>query len=114
MLAQAKNHRLAPRSPVGADALEGADAVVERVGEERYVGSRLAREDFAEAMRAFAELRGPIDLFFDKVTVNVMDKPDLRLNRLKLLNHIRSTIPSATLTTVNSAISVAAVIIPSV
>jgi glycyl-tRNA synthetase beta chain len=42
-------------------------------------------------MSAFAGLRGPLDAFFDKVTVNVQDKPDLRLNRLKLLNQIRAT-----------------------
>jgi glycyl-tRNA synthetase beta chain len=42
-------------------------------------------------MQALAALRAPIDAFFDKVTVNVQDKPDLRLNRLRLLNQIRAT-----------------------
>jgi len=46
---------------------------------------------FSGAMQALAGLRAPIDAFFDKVTVNVQDKPDLRLNRLKLLNQIRAT-----------------------
>jgi glycyl-tRNA synthetase beta chain len=50
----------------------------------------LEKEDFAGAMQAFAGLRAPIDAFFDKVTVNVQDKPELRLNRLKLLNQIRA------------------------
>ena len=27
-------------------------------------------------MKAFAGLRAPVDAFFDKVTVNVADKPD--------------------------------------
>src|SRR5262249_2044699 len=54
----------------------------------------LAREDFAGAMRAFAGLRAPIDSFFEKVTVNITDKTDLRLNRLKLLNRIRATMDS--------------------
>jgi glycyl-tRNA synthetase beta chain len=58
---------------------------------EKAVRLALAREDFAGAMTAFAGLRAPIDSFFDKVTVNVTDKPDLRLNRLKLLNRIRAT-----------------------
>ena len=58
---------------------------------ERAVKPALATEDFARAMQAFAGLRAPIDAFFDKVTVNVQDKPDLRLNRLKLLNQIRAT-----------------------
>jgi glycyl-tRNA synthetase beta chain len=45
-------------------------------------------------MQALAGLRGPIDAFFDKVTVNVQDNPALRLNRLKLLNQIRATMDS--------------------
>jgi len=49
----------------------------------------LAAEDFEAAMRAMASLRPHIDAFFDKVTVNVEDKP-LRENRLKLLNEIRA------------------------
>jgi glycyl-tRNA synthetase beta chain len=63
-------------------------------GIERLVKPALQREDFAGAMQAFAGLRGPIDSFFEKVTVNVGDKPDLRLNRLKLLNQIRATMDS--------------------
>jgi glycyl-tRNA synthetase beta chain len=61
---------------------------------ERLVRSALQREDFAGAMAAFADLRQPIDSFFEKVTVNVAEKPDLRLNRLKLLNQIRATMDS--------------------
>jgi glycyl-tRNA synthetase beta chain len=45
-------------------------------------------EDFEAAMRAMAKLRPYVDAFFDKVTVNVEEKP-LRENRLKLLNEIR-------------------------
>jgi glycyl-tRNA synthetase beta chain len=48
----------------------------------------VAAEDFEAAMRAMAKLRPDVDAFFDKVTVNVEDKP-LRENRLKLLNEIR-------------------------
>jgi glycyl-tRNA synthetase beta chain len=47
------------------------------------------KEDFEAAMRAMAKLRPHVDAFFDKVTVNVDDKP-LRENRLKLLNEIRA------------------------
>jgi glycyl-tRNA synthetase beta chain len=54
----------------------------------------LQKEDFSGAMKAFAGLRAPLDTFFDKVTVNVTDKPDLRLNRLRLLNQIRATMDS--------------------
>jgi glycyl-tRNA synthetase beta chain len=46
-------------------------------------------EDFAAAMRPMARLRQSVDVFFDKVTVNVDDKA-LRENRLKLLNEIRA------------------------
>jgi len=61
---------------------------------ERLVKPALQREDFAGAMAAFADLRQPIDSFFEKVTVNVAEKPDLRLNRLRLLNQIRATMDS--------------------
>jgi glycyl-tRNA synthetase beta chain len=61
---------------------------------ERAIGPALEAEDFARAMEAFAGLRAPVDSFFEKVTVNVTDKPDLRLNRLKLLNQIRTTMDS--------------------
>jgi glycyl-tRNA synthetase beta chain len=46
-------------------------------------------EDFEGAMSPLARLRHSVDAFFDKVTVNVDDKP-LRENRLKLLNEIRA------------------------
>jgi glycyl-tRNA synthetase beta chain len=49
----------------------------------------VAKEDFAAAMTALAKLRGPVDAFFEKVTVNADDKA-LRENRLKLLNEIRA------------------------
>ena len=70
-------------------------AVVSALAEvERALKPALAAEDFAGTMAAFAGLRAPIDAFFDKVTVNVTDKPELRLNRLKLLNQIRATMDS--------------------
>src|SRR5580700_3632827 len=49
----------------------------------------IEKEDFEAAMRPMARLRASVDAFFDKVTVNVDDKP-LRENRLKLLNEIRA------------------------
>jgi len=45
-------------------------------------------EDYEGAMSHLARLRPFVDAFFDKVTVNVDDKP-LRENRLRLLNEIR-------------------------
>jgi glycyl-tRNA synthetase beta chain len=60
---------------------------IDGTGEE--ASSAVAREDFAAAMSAMAKLRPHVDAFFDKVTVNVDDKP-LRENRLRLLNEIRA------------------------
>ena len=51
----------------------------------------LAQEAFTDAMSALARLRGPVDAFFDKVTVNADDKA-LRANRLRLLSQIRATL----------------------
>lgn len=48
----------------------------------------VGKEDFEGAMVAMAHLRGPVDAFFDHVTVNAEDAK-LRENRLKLLNQIR-------------------------
>lgn len=71
---------------------QGVATALEEV--ERRVEPALQKEDFGGAMQALAALRVPIDAFFDKVTVNVQDKPELRLNRLKLLNQIRATMDS--------------------
>lgn len=50
----------------------------------------IEREDFEGAMSAIAGLRAPVDAFFDHVTVNA-DDPQIRENRLKLLNRIRES-----------------------
>ena len=44
-------------------------------------------------MTALAGLRGPVDAFFDRVKVNA-DDGGLRVNRLKLLSGIRTTMGS--------------------
>ena len=46
-------------------------------------------ENFAGAMRALAELRAPVDAFFNKVVVNAPDAA-VRANRLALLSEIRA------------------------
>ena len=53
-------------------------------------GERLATEDFAGAMTGLSQLRGSVDAFFDRVTVNA-DDPSLRENRLALLSAITAT-----------------------
>ena len=55
------------------------------------ISAALDAEDFAGAMAALARLRGPVDAFFDAVTVNA-DDAKLRENRLKLLNGIRAAL----------------------
>ena len=57
---------------------------------EAEIDQALQRENFAAAMEAMARLRRPVDLFFDKVTVNT-EEPMLRANRLKLLAQIKAT-----------------------
>jgi len=54
-------------------------------------GDALADEDFTAAMTALSGLRRPVDLFFDRVTVNAEDA-DLRANRLRLLSRIGATL----------------------
>jgi glycyl-tRNA synthetase beta chain len=55
----------------------------------RVVVRLLGEEDYTGAMTQMAYLRAPLDLFFEKVTVNATD-PDLRRNRLRLLSQVRS------------------------
>jgi glycyl-tRNA synthetase beta chain len=55
------------------------------------IEAALATEDYAGAMTALAELRAPVDEFFDRVMVNA-DEPELRASRLRLLGLIRSAL----------------------
>jgi len=55
------------------------------------IAKTVAAEDFAGAMSALAKLRGPVDAFFDNVTVNA-DDADVRRNRLLLLSQIRTAL----------------------
>jgi len=54
------------------------------------MGQYMAQGYFGGAMGELASLRSPVDVFFDRVTVNDPD-PDLRRNRLRLLNRVRAT-----------------------
>ena len=56
----------------------------------KAVAKAVEQEEFTSAMAALAALRGPVDEFFDEVTVNA-DDADLRANRLRLLSRIRAT-----------------------
>ena len=57
---------------------------------EKSAAKAIEDEDFGAAMTAMAKLRAPVDAFFDAVTVNA-DDSNVRDNRLRLLNRIRST-----------------------
>jgi glycyl-tRNA synthetase beta chain len=59
-----------------------------REAQQSIIGE-LAGERFAEAMTVMARLRGPVDTFFEEVTVNAPD-PELRTNRLHLLARLRA------------------------
>jgi len=80
----------------------GVDGALLRQDEEKALHRALAAsgeagvraldsEDFTGAMGALAQLRAPVDAFFDKVTVNC-DEAELRANRLRLLSEIRATL----------------------
>ena len=55
---------------------------------EKHSAQALDKSDFHGAMNALARLRGPVDRFFDRVTVNA-DEAGLRDNRLRLLSQVR-------------------------
>ncbi len=55
---------------------------------ELYIRGAIQDERFGEAMKGLAELRGPVDAFFEKVLVN-SDIPEERENRLNLLAEVR-------------------------
>ena len=55
---------------------------------EATIKPAMAAEDFAVAMRAMAQLRAPIDAFFEAVQINT-DNQTVRRNRLNLLHRIR-------------------------
>jgi glycyl-tRNA synthetase beta chain len=92
--AEEKKDKTSFDGPVDDSLLQDAEektlseALAEQSG---LIDNHVAHEDFAAAMAAVAQLRGPVDAFFDKVTVNA-DDPALRQNRLRLLSQIRSAL----------------------
>ena len=84
----------------GVEYSYGADPKLAETDEERDLFKALDRvdgaiteairgEDFAAAMAGIAQLRGPVDAFFEAVQVN-SDNEIVRRNRLNLLSRIRS------------------------
>ncbi len=76
-----------PRSMPGAPA-EESKLIAELGACLVPLNRALAEEDFATAMGWLANLRAPVDAFFDKVLVN-SDVPEERDNRLRLLAKVR-------------------------
>ena len=73
---------LKPQEKALIDALDAA---------EPKAAAAIGEEDFTSAMAALASLRGPIDAFFDHVTVNDPD-PAKRERRLNLLMRFRDAV----------------------
>ena len=73
---------LKPQEKALIDALDAA---------EPKAAAAIGEEDFTSAMAALASLRGPIDAFFDHVTVNDPD-PAKRERRLDLLMRFRDAV----------------------
>lgn len=76
----------------GADTPDAERALAASVeAATRAAADDVAKEDFEGAMRALAQLRAPVDTFFDDVTVNDEDAAK-RLNRLRLLSAFRQAV----------------------
>jgi glycyl-tRNA synthetase beta chain len=79
-------------STLPADAPPDERALVEALDNaEPKAIKAITDEDFTAAMAALATLRGPIDAFFDKVTVNDPDAKTRR-RRLNLLQRFRDSV----------------------
>jgi glycyl-tRNA synthetase beta chain len=83
---------LTTASTLAADAPPEERALVEALdAAEPKAILAITNEDFTAAMAALATLRGPIDAFFDKVTVNDPDA-EIRKRRLNLLARFRDSV----------------------
>ena len=83
---------LTTASTLPADAPTEERALVEALDKaEPKAILAITGEDFTGAMAALSTLRGPIDAFFDKVTVNDPDA-EVRKRRLNLLTRFRDSV----------------------
>jgi glycyl-tRNA synthetase beta chain len=81
----AEKHLWSTIQSVSADARRYLSCACEQIGRPGFGHDT----SFEDTMECLSSLRLPVDVFFDKVTVNAED-PQLRLNRLRLLNELRS------------------------
>ena len=63
------------------------------LGASAMIKAQVGAEEYAGAMAGMARLRAPLDAFFENVTVNAPE-PEIRRNRLRLLNQVRTTMNS--------------------
>ena len=84
-MAERKRHPDGPLAPEEAALIAALDEAGPKARQ------AVEAEDFTAAMAALASLRGPIDAFFDKVTVNDADK-EVRARRLNLLARFRDAV----------------------
>ena len=81
-----------PSAPARDEVLPEEQALIAALdAAEPRASAAIEAEDFTAAMAALASLRGPIDAFFDKVTVNA-DDPGTRARRLNLLMRFRDAV----------------------
>jgi glycyl-tRNA synthetase beta chain len=88
ILRQAEEKKIAPAAKFSAS--DSADDAEKRLGSEmERVKASIAekRDDYLGALKDIAQLRQPVDTFFDKVMVMV-DDPKVRANRLALLRDL--------------------------
>jgi glycyl-tRNA synthetase beta chain len=93
VVAEEKKDGAAYTGTLALAALKGQEeAALARAVEIAHAGAqqKVNSGNFAGAMASLAQLRGPVDTFFEKVLVNDPD-PVLRANRLNLLARLRDT-----------------------
>ena len=85
-----------------AASIEESDLFASLDEAENRISEAVQKENYAGAMKEMAQLRKPIDAFFESVQINAEEK-NVRINRLNLLNRIRRTcLKAADLTLVES------------
>jgi glycyl-tRNA synthetase beta chain len=91
LAAEAKKGPVPEGTPAAMPNAPAEEAALIRAlsGTEPKVFAALSKEDYEAAMQALAQLRAPVDAFFDTVLVNSENAAE-RDNRLKLLGQVRA------------------------
>ncbi len=87
------SHKYSSKELEESSLVEDAEkSLVAALSNASQIEKMLKNEQYKEAMTMLATLRSPVDLFFEKIMVNVKDNELLRSNRLRLLDRIRTLI----------------------